>query len=68
MINNPNYWNLCMYKMEKNEKSEKNGLTEDLIVLGGHSLLVDELSDDVREKYKELNVWNQTLKKSLRNF
>jgi hypothetical protein len=54
MINNPNYWNLCMYKMEK---KEGNGLIEDLIVLGGHSLLVDEVSDEVRAKYKELNVW-----------
>jgi hypothetical protein len=60
MINNPKYWNLCMYKMEK---TEENGLTEDLIVLGGHSLLVDELSDEIKEKYKKRNVFGGKLEK-----
>jgi len=40
MINNPNRFNECMYKMEK---TEENGLIEDLIVTGGHSILVDDL-------------------------
>lgn len=40
MTNNPEKWNECMYKMEK---TEENGLIEDLIVTGGHSILVDDL-------------------------
>lgn len=40
MINNPEKFNECMYKMEK---TEDNGLIEDLIVTGGHSILVDDL-------------------------
>jgi len=40
MINNPNRFNECMYKIEK---TEENGLIEDLIVTGGHSILVDDL-------------------------
>jgi len=37
----------CMYKMEK---TDENNLIEDLIVTGGHSILVDDLGD-----YKEEN-------------
>ena len=40
MINNPNRFNECMYKMEK---TEDNGLIEDLIVTGHHSILIDNL-------------------------
>ena len=40
MINNPNIYNECMYKMEK---THDNGLLEDLIITGGHAILVDEL-------------------------
>ena len=40
MVNNPNVYNECMYKMEK---TDDNGLLEDLIVTGGHSILVDDL-------------------------
>ena len=47
MINNPEKFNACMYKMEK---TEDNGLLEDLIVTGGHSILVDNLGE-----YKEEN-------------
>jgi surface protein len=47
MVNNPNVFTSCMYKMEK---TEKNGLTEDLIVTGGHCLLVDDLGE-----FKEKN-------------
>jgi hypothetical protein len=42
MINNPEHFNLSMYKMEK---TIENGLTDDLIVTGGHSILVDDLGD-----------------------
>ena len=47
MINNPENFNACMYKMEK---TEENGLLDDLIVTGGHAILVDDL-----EEYKEEN-------------
>lgn len=47
MINNPEKINECMYKMEK---TETNGLIEDLIVTGYHSILVDDLGN-----YKEEN-------------
>lgn len=47
MINNPEKFNECMYKMEK---TEENGLIEDLIVTGRHSILVDDLAE-----YKEEN-------------
>ena len=47
MINNPDKFNECMYKMKK---TDDNGLIEDLIITGGHSILVDDL-----EKYKEEN-------------
>ena len=40
IINNPNMWNHCMYKMVK---TEQNGLLEDLIVTGNHTILVDDL-------------------------
>ena len=33
----------CMYKMVKDDT---NGLTEDLIITGGHAILVDELTDE----------------------
>lgn len=47
MKNNPDIWSYCMYKMEK---TETNGLLEDLIVTGGHVILVDDLGI-----YKEQN-------------
>jgi hypothetical protein len=47
--NNPNNWNMCMYKMVKNEENEENGLLEDLIVTGSQSILVDSIEE------KELN-------------
>jgi hypothetical protein len=42
MINDPTGLYKCMYKMEK---TETNGLIEDLIITGGHSILVDKLKD-----------------------
>ena len=49
MINNPEKFNECMYKMEK---TEDNGLLEDLIVTGGHSILMDDLWDLKEENDK----------------
>ena len=40
MINNPDRFKQCMYKMDK---TDDNGLLEDLIITGGHSILVDDL-------------------------
>jgi len=42
MINNPQKCNKCMYKMEK---TDDNGLIDDLIITGGHSILVDNLGE-----------------------
>jgi hypothetical protein len=43
MINNPEKFSECMYKMEK---TNENGLLEDLIITGWHSILVDDLKED----------------------
>ena len=53
LINNPKKWNICMYKMAK---TESNGLLEDLIVTGGHSILVDSLSEVELAKYLEMGI------------
>jgi hypothetical protein len=37
-------------------KTEDNGLMEDLIVTGGHSILVDEISKEEQEKYDAMNI------------
>jgi len=50
MINNPEHFNLSMYKMKK---TDTNGLIEDLIVTGGHGILVDDLGD-LEEKNRVL--------------
>lgn len=53
IINNPNDMNLCMFKLNTD-----NDLFDDLIVTGGHSILVDQLTDlDIKEhllKWPEL--------------
>ena len=46
MVNNPDHFGVCMYKMEK---TPDNGLIEDLIVTGGHSILIDDLGDYKKE-------------------
>jgi len=51
--NNPNNWNMCMYKMAK---TESNGLLEDLIVTGGHSILVDNITKEQQAKYDEMGL------------
>jgi hypothetical protein len=38
------------------EKTEENGLLEDLIVTGGHSILVDEFSESEKEKLNKNGV------------
>jgi len=43
MVNNPDVWHASMYKMEK---TDENGLVEDLIVTGGHAVLTDTLEDE----------------------
>jgi hypothetical protein len=49
MINNPENFHECMYKMEK---TYKNGLIDDLIVTGGHAILVDDLGSLKEENDK----------------
>jgi hypothetical protein len=51
LINNTDIWSNCMYKM-KIETEEENS---DLIVTGGHSILVDELSEKDKENPDILN-------------
>ena len=55
MINNIDVWNDSMYILEK---TDDNGLFEDLIVTGGHALLVDQLSDQDLQNYKLNNVFD----------
>jgi hypothetical protein len=51
--NNSKKWNMCMYKMAK---TPTNGLIEDLIVTGGHSILVDAISEEEQKKYDEMRI------------
>ena len=53
LFNNPNERRKCMYKMEK---TDKNGLLEDLIITGGHSILVDSISESEKEKLYKLGL------------
>jgi sugar lactone lactonase YvrE len=53
LFNNPNDWRNTMYKMEK---TEENGLLEDLIVTGGHSILVDSISQEEQERLDKLGL------------
>jgi hypothetical protein len=48
-MNNPNDFSKCMYKMEK---TNENGLLEDLIITGWHSILVDDLKECKEENDK----------------
>jgi len=52
MINNPNKFNECMYKIEKIHNNE---LIEDLILTGSHSILVDNLGNLEKENNKLFN-------------
>jgi hypothetical protein len=51
--NNPKKWNMCMYKMTK---TKSNRLIEDLIVTGGHSILVDSITKQQQAKYDEMGI------------
>jgi len=53
LINNPKKWRYCMYKMVA---SDENCLLEDLVVTGGHNILVDEVSVDDKEKFIEMGL------------
>jgi hypothetical protein len=50
-----NIWNNRMFIMYK---TEENGLTEDLIMTGGHSILVDKLTEEEINYYKSNNIFN----------
>ena len=52
LYNNPSKFTTCMYVLKK---TEENGLLEDLIVTGGHSILVDELTDEEEQKQKKIH-------------
>ena len=53
MVNNPDNSKKCMYKMVK---TDKNCLLEDLIITGGHSILVDDPKLlDKRRKIKKVD-------------
>jgi hypothetical protein len=51
MVNNPEKWDKCMFKMVK---TEENGLIEDFIVTGWHAILVDELGENTENTVKML--------------
>ena len=53
LFNNPNERRKCMYKMEK---TDENRVLEDLIVTGGHSILVDSISESEKEKLYKLGL------------
>jgi hypothetical protein len=48
--NNPDRWDNCMYVLSKNYN-----MTEDLIITGGHSILVDKVSD--AEEVEQKKYW-----------
>ncbi len=58
LINNPSIYSKCMYKMEK---TDTNGLIEDLIVTGGHSIMVDTMTKEEQELNEQL-FWGPTPK------
>jgi hypothetical protein len=53
LVNNPKKWDSCMYKMVA---TVENGLLEDLVVTGGHSILADEISEVERENMVKLGL------------
>jgi hypothetical protein len=54
--NNTKWFTTCMYKMSKTETNE---LIEDLIVVGGHALLVDKLNEE--EYLRTCSIWGSPL-------
>lgn len=51
LFNNPSVFSECMYRMEK---TDSNGLLEDLVVTGWHSVLVDDLGTSKEENTARL--------------
>ena len=49
MINNPNIFYECMYKLKKSNRKE---LIDDLLITGYHSILVDDLGDYAEKNNK----------------
>jgi len=58
-INNPNDPNNCMYKMEK---TPENDLLDDLILTGGHSILIDDIQN-YGEIQGKLNIFENGIAK-----
>jgi hypothetical protein len=50
MINNPDKWDSCMYKMKKTDT-----MTSDLILTGGHSILLDGMPENIMKFQCHLN-------------
>jgi hypothetical protein len=55
--NDPTKWNYCIKRLRKN----KLGATEDLMVTGGHSVLVNKLSE--KEKAGQISIYNSADRK-----
>ena len=62
VLNNPKHPRHCMYVMSKQENL---GLTHDLIVTGGHSILVDQITEEERNLLESLDCVNTLDKKYL---
>jgi len=54
--NKPKIWHDSMYKMVKTDLNEG---FEDLIVTGGHGILVNNITDEDKENYKKLGFYNE---------
>ena len=55
LYNDPSNFKTCMYVLKK---TENNGLLDDLIVTGGHSILVDELTSEEEQQQCQYNLNN----------
>ena len=62
ILNDPTHMASCMFKMEK---TEENGLIEDLIVTGTHSIMVDKLSERQAAQQKRYGLYKQFDNKKL---
>ena len=63
LINNPDSVSDCMYKLSKSDKNPD--LTHDLILLGRHSILVDQLTKKQKRKTTEIHPVDKIDDKSL---
>ena len=48
MFNDPHIWNCQLYVLKK---TEENGLLEDVVMTGGHGIMVDNYTDDILKPY-----------------